>query len=62
MDAKGVTGVELRDTIQRWSNNAAAGDSWKRCEWKQFADTMYHQIAGYLNTIEETASEMNYMS
>ena len=60
MDAKRVTGVELRNTIQRWSNNAAAGaDSWKRCEWTQFADTMYNQIAEYPNTIEETASEMN---
>ena len=51
MDAKRVTGVELRHTIQRWSNNAAAGaDSWKRCEWKQFTDTMYDQVAEYLNT------------
>ena len=25
MDAKRITGVELRDTVQRWSNNAAAG-------------------------------------
>ena len=42
MDAKRVTGVELRDTVQRWSNNVAAGaDSWKRCEWKKFTDPMY---------------------
>ena len=61
MDAKRVTGVELRNAIQRWSNNCAAGaDSWKRCEWKQFTDTMYIQIAEYLNTIEETASKMNH--
>ena len=59
-DAKRVTGVELRNTIQHCSNNAAAGaDSWNRCEWKQNAETMYNQIAEYLNTIEETASEMN---
>ena len=46
MDAKRVTGVELRDTVQRWSSNAAAGaDSWKRCEWKQFTDAMYDQVA-----------------
>ena len=31
MGAKRITGVELRDTVQRWSNTAAAGaDSWKR--------------------------------
>ena len=36
MDAKRITEVELRDTVQRWSTNAAAGaDSWKRCEWKK---------------------------
>ena len=36
---KRVTGVELRNTVQRWSDNAAAGaDSWKRCEWKQFTE------------------------
>ena len=61
MYAKRVTGVDLRSTIQRWSNNAAAGaDSWKRCDWKQFTDTMYNQIAEYLNTIVERAGEMNY--
>ena len=61
MDAKRITGVELRDTVQRWSNNAAAGaDSWKRCEWKQFTDTLYDQVAEYLNTIEKTACEMNH--
>ena len=38
---------------------AAGADSWKRCELKQFADTMYDQVADFLNTIEETASEMN---
>ena len=52
MDAKRITGVELRDTVQRWSNNAAAGaDSWKRCEWKQFTDAMFDQVADYLNNI-----------
>ena len=61
MNTKKVTGVELCDTAQRWSNNAAAGsDSWKRCGWKQFKDTMYDQVAEYLNTIEETACEMSY--
>ena len=45
MDAKRITGVELRDTVQRWSSKAAAGaDSWKRCEWKQFTDTMYDRL------------------
>ena len=35
MDVKKVTGVEQRNTVQRWSNKAAAGaDSWKRCEWE----------------------------
>ena len=53
--------MELRETFQRWSNNAAAGaDSRKRCERKQFTDVVYDQVAEYLNTIEEVASEMNY--
>ena len=61
MDARVVTGAELRNTVQRWSNNAAArADSWKRCEWKQFTDTMFDQLAEYLNIIEETASEMSF--
>ena len=61
MDAKMITGAELRNTVQRWSNNAAAGaDSWKRCEWKQFTNTMFDQVAEYLNIIEETACEMSY--
>ena len=61
MDTKKVTGVELCDTAQRWSNNAAAGsDSWKRCGWEQFKDTMYDQVAEYLNTIEDTACEMSH--
>ena len=51
-----ITGVELRDTVQRWSNSAAAGaDSWKRCEWKQLTDAMYDQVADCLNNIEEDA-------
>ena len=61
MDAKWITGVEQRDTVQRWSNNAAAGaDSWKRCEWKQFTDAMYDQVADYLNNIEEVACGLSY--
>ena len=61
MDAKRTIGVELRDTVQRWSNNAAAGaDSWKRCEWEQFTDTMYDQVADYLNKIEEVACGLSY--
>ena len=48
--------MELRDTVQRLVDNATAGaDSWKRCEWKQFTDTMYDQVADYLNNIEEVA-------
>ena len=44
-DAKRITGVELRDRVQHWSNNAAAGaDSWKRCEWKQFTDAVNDQV------------------
>ena len=43
------------------SNNAAAGaDSWKICEWKQFTDAVYDQMAEYLNSIEETACEINH--
>ena len=61
MDAKRITKVELRDRVQRWSNNAAAGaDSWKRCEWKQFTDTMYDQDADYLNNIEEVACGLSF--
>ena len=61
MDAKRITGVELRDTVQHWSNNAAAGaDSWKRCEWKQFTDAMFDQVADYLNNIEEVACGLSY--
>ena len=61
MDAKMITGAELRSTVQRWSNHAAAGaDSWERCEWKQFTDTMFDQVAEYLNTNEETACAMSY--
>ena len=61
MDAKILTGAELRNTVQRWSNNAAAGaDSWKRCEWKHFTDTMFDQVAKYLNIMEETTCEMSY--
>ena len=53
--------MELRDTVHRWSNNAAAGaDSGKRCEWKQFTDTMYDQVADYLNNIEEVACGLSY--
>ena len=61
MDAKRITGVELRGTVQRWSNNAAAGaDSWKRCEWKQFTDAVYDQVADNLNDIEEVARGLSY--
>ena len=52
--------MELRNTVPRWSNNAAAGaDSWKRCEWKQFTDTMYDRVADYLNNIDEVACELS---
>ena len=61
MDAKRITGVELRDTVQRWSSNAAAGaDSWKRCGWKQFTDAMYDQVADYLNNNEKVACGLSY--
>ena len=53
MDAKRIIGVELRDTVQRWSNNAAAeADSWKRCDVSQVAD--------FLNNIEEVACGLSY--
>ena len=53
--------MELRDTVQRWSSNAAAGaDSWKRCEWKQFPDAVYDQVADYLNNIEEVACGLSF--
>ena len=56
MDTKRITGVELRDTVQRWLNNAASGaDSWKKCEWTQFTDAMYDQVADFLKNIEEVA-------
>ena len=61
MDAKMIMGAELRNTVQRWSSRAAAGaDSWKRCEWKQFTNTLFDQVAEYLNIIEETTGEMSY--
>ena len=61
MDAQMLTGAELRNTVRRWSDKAAAGaDSWKRCEWKQFTNTMFDQVAEYLNIIEESACEMSY--
>ena len=47
MHAKMITGAELRNTVQRWSSNAAAGaDSWKRREWKQFTDAMCDKVGG----------------
>ena len=61
MDAKRITGVELRNTVQRWSNNAAAGaDSWKRSEWPQISDAVYDQVADYLNNIKEVACGLSH--
>ena len=61
MDVKMVTGVDLRNTVQRWSNIAAAGaDSRKRCDWKQLSDSMSDQVAESLRNIEEMTCETSY--